>query len=197
MTRYLDLLPPRVRVKSVRSVISHPRAPLNTLNTLNTRTQEAREPPFGPDLSALNALNAHAHEENETRRCGNLEEVLAALEARVPDRVDRADWELAVAGARRFLAVWGEQARSLGWSVRDLFGLHEVPAVPSPTYRRLSRYDETGLVWLLRGCEVVALTETTAAIRNPSGSILSYRRFNKPAFGPVGDSLDDFPPSAA
>jgi hypothetical protein len=47
-------------------------------------------------------------------------------------------------------------------------------------------------VWLLRGCEVVALTETTAAIRCPSGSILTYRKFNKPAYGLVGDSLDDF-----
>jgi hypothetical protein len=120
------------------------------------------------------------------------DETLATLEARVPAHVDRADWELAVADARRFLAQWDEQAQALGWSVRDLFGLHQVPAVPSPTYRRLSRYDETGLVWLLKGCEVVALTETTAAIRTPSGGALTYRKLNKPALGPLGDSLDDF-----
>jgi hypothetical protein len=97
-----------------------------------------------------------------------------------------------VADARRFLAQWGEQATALGWSTRDLFGLHEVPDKPSPTYRRLSRYDETGLVWLLRGREVIALTETTAAIRNPSRNVLTYRKLNKPAFGPLGDSVDDF-----
>src|SRR5262249_11775381 len=116
---------------------------------------------------------------------------LATLEARVPERVDRVDWEQAVADAKRFLVQWGEQAEALGWTARDLFGLHEVPDRPPPTYRRLSRYDETGLVWLLRGREVVALTETTAAIRGASGSILTYRKLNKPALGPVGDSLDD------
>ena len=38
---------------------------------------------------------------------------------------------------------------------------------------------------------MVALTEATAAIRNPTGAITVYRKHNKPAFGPVGDSLDD------
>src|SRR5262245_19213645 len=64
--------------------------------------------------------------------------------------------------------------------------------VPCQPCARLARYDCTGLCWLLRGREVVALTEFTAAIRHPSGSITRYRRFNKPALGPVGDSLDDF-----
>ena len=37
------------------------------------------------------------------------------------------------------------------------------------------------------------MTADTATIRNPSiGAITIYRRFNKPALGPVGDSLDDF-----
>jgi hypothetical protein len=47
-------------------------------------------------------------------------------------------------------------------------------------------------VWLLQGCEVVALTDATAAIQTSTGAITAYRRFNKPAFGPLGDSLDDF-----
>jgi hypothetical protein len=47
-------------------------------------------------------------------------------------------------------------------------------------------------VWLLEGREVIALIEETAAIRWPSGSVSIYRKNNKPAFGPVGDSLDDF-----
>ena len=36
-----------------------------------------------------------------------------------------------------------------------------------------------------------ALTEATAAIMNPTGAITTYRKNNKPALGPVGDSLDD------
>jgi hypothetical protein len=67
-----------------------------------------------------------------------------------------------------------------------------VPQTPHASYRRLARYDCTGLCWLLRGCEVVALTESTAAIRHPGGSVTTYRRFNKPPLGPVGDNLDDF-----
>jgi hypothetical protein len=56
----------------------------------------------------------------------------------------------------------------------------------------LSRYDQTGLCWLLEGRRVTVLTADTAAIENPAtGVITTYRRFNKPALGPVGDSLDD------
>ena len=93
--------------------------------------------------------------------------------------------------ARAFLARWGDQAEALGWTSRDLFGLHTPPAQPHPSYSRLSRYDATGLVWLLRGRPVVALTEATAAIQNPTGAITVYRRHNKPALGPLGDSLED------
>ena len=56
------------------------------------------------------------------------------------------------------------------------FGLHTPPATPAPSYRRLSRYDQTGLIWLLRGRPVVALSTATAAIKNASVSITLYRR---------------------
>jgi hypothetical protein len=118
--------------------------------------------------------------------------VFAALEARCPDLIEPADWQQAAEDARRFLATWGERAEALGWTPRDLFGLHKIPDKPRPSYRRLSRYDETGLVWLLDGRPVVALTEATAAIQSPTGTVTTYRKLNKPALGPVGDSLDDF-----
>jgi hypothetical protein len=113
------------------------------------------------------------------------------LESGCPDLVPVASWQAAVEDGRRFLARWGEQAEAFGWTARDLFGLHTSPAKPHPSYTRLSRYDETGLIWLLQGRPVVALTETTAAIQNPSGAITTYRRHNKPALRPPGDSLDD------
>ena len=116
--------------------------------------------------------------------------VAAVLEARCPDLVPADRWQAAVEDGRRFLAR-GAAGGSPGVDRRDLFGLHKPPAAPHPSYSRLSRYDETGLVWLLRGREVVALTEATAAIQSSTGAITTYRRFNKPAFG-VGDSLDDF-----
>jgi hypothetical protein len=102
-------------------------------------------------------------------------------------------WQHAVEDGRRFLATWGQQAESLGWTSADLFGLAPVPDRPHPSYSRLSRYDLTGLIWLLEGKDVIALTAESATIRNPiTGNITVYRRHNKPAFGPLGDSLDDF-----
>ena len=118
--------------------------------------------------------------------------VLAVLQAHCPDHVEVERWRQAVADAESFHTIWGKQAGSLGWAARDLFGLHMPPARPHPSYHRLSRYDETGLIWLLQGRPVVALTAATAAIENPTGAITVYRRYDKPALGPVGDSLDDF-----
>ena len=123
-----------------------------------------------------------------------LRRTLSALESACPELVPGDRWRRCVEDGRRFLAAWGEQADALGWTAKDLFGLHKPPASPHPSYSRLSRYDETGLVWLLRGREVVALTEATAAIQSSTGAITTYRRFNKPAFGPLGDSLDDLEP---
>jgi hypothetical protein len=106
--------------------------------------------------------------------------------------VNTPRWQQAVEDAKAFLGTWGEQAHSLNWSNRDLFGLHTPPEQPHPSYSRLSRYDATGLIWLLEGRPVVALTADTAAIETTTGSILTYRKANKPALGPVGDSLEDF-----
>jgi hypothetical protein len=118
----------------------------------------------------------------------------AALESRCPDLVPVDRWRLAIDDGRRLLALWGDQAQTLRWTARDLFGLPAPPAKPHPSYSRLSRYDETGLIWLLQGRQVAALTEATAAIQSSTGAITIYRRHNKPALGPVGDCLDDLEP---
>jgi hypothetical protein len=120
--------------------------------------------------------------------------VLARLESRCPELVDHDRWQQCVEDGRTFLARWGEQAEALGWTAKDLFGLHKPPEKPHPSYNRLSRYDEIGLIWLLCGRPVVALTGATAAIQSSTGAIsaiTTYRRHSKPALGPVGDSLDD------
>ena len=101
-------------------------------------------------------------------------------------------WQQAIADGKQFLARWEKQAHALGWSANDLFGLFPVPAHAKPSFNRLARYDETGLAWLLQGRPVIALTAATAAIENTTGNITVYRKYNKPALGPLGDSLDDF-----
>jgi hypothetical protein len=125
-------------------------------------------------------------------RLSRLSRTMTALESRCPDHVPVARWQQCVADAQHFLPRWGEQAEALDWTPRDLFGLHEPPENPRPYYSRLSRYDETGLLWLLQGREVVALTAATATIKSATGVITVYRKHNKPALGPLGDSLDDF-----
>jgi hypothetical protein len=120
--------------------------------------------------------------------------VLHALEARCPEVVPEVRWRQAVADGQHFLARWGEQAHALGWTAKDLFGLMPLPAHAKPSLNRRSRYDETGLIWLLGGREVVALTVATAAIQSSTGAITIYRRHSHPALGPVGDSLGDLEP---
>ena len=120
----------------------------------------------------------------------------SALETRCPDLVPIDRWQAVVEDGRHFLARLGEQAETLGWTATDLFGLHKPPATPHPSYSRLSRYDEIGLIWLLQGRPAVALTEATAAIQSSTGALTIYRRHNKPALGPVGESLDPSQQSA-
>jgi hypothetical protein len=153
----------------------------------------------GKYLDILAHLDAQEREKSEISekreggfsRLNRFSRTFSELERCCPGHVDPGRWQQAVEDGRRFLTEWGEQAEVLGWTPRDLFGLHEVPIDPHPSYRRLSRYDCTGLIWLLQGCSIMALTESTAAIRMSTGSIVTYRKHNKPAYGPLGDSLDD------
>jgi hypothetical protein len=74
----------------------------------------------------------------------------------------------------------GAEAQAFGWTARELFGLHPVPEQPAANYSRLSRLDDMGLLWLLRGRPVITLTATEAAYRCPSGAILKFCRPIKP-----------------
>lgn len=117
---------------------------------------------------------------------------LDALERRCPDYVEPDRWQQCIEDGQRFLATWGDKAFALGWTASELFGLHKAPQKPHPSYNRLSRYDCTGLIWNLQGRRVVALTESTAALQGHTGNIVTYRKAHKPAYGPLGDSLEDF-----
>jgi hypothetical protein len=56
----------------------------------------------------------------------------------------------------------------MGWTALDLFGVHPTrPAV---------RFDVMGLLLLLHGGEVMALTQEGASIRRPSGAVLRFSR---------------------
>jgi hypothetical protein len=114
--------------------------------------------------------------------------VFGVLQLKPPALVPVERWRQCVEDGKRFLAAWGSQAEALGWTTADLFGLHTPPERPHPSYRRLSRYDCTGLIWLLEGRPVVALTEATASIKGTTVNITVYRKHNKPALGRNGAS---------
>src|SRR5262249_47467627 len=115
---------------------------------------------------------------------------LHALEARCPDYVELSRWVQATEDGRMFLAKWAARAEMLAWTPEDLFGLPTPPENPHPSYRRLPRYDDPGLIWRLQGCEVLAPTPMTATIRRPSGSTTTYRKSNTPTPSALGDGLD-------
>jgi hypothetical protein len=116
-----------------------------------------------PECSTLNSSNS-------------LNSYLAILERRCPAYIEAARWQQCISDGRRFVDDWGNQATAPGWTVDNLFGLHVPPEAPHPSYSRLSRLDCTGLVWLLQGAQVTALSSSVAAIQIAGGNVLKFRR---------------------
>ena len=125
---------------------------------------------------------AAAERVGETRRCdqsdlsdksppigrlSRLGRTLTTLECRCPDLVPTERWQQAVADGQRFLARWDKQAHALGWTAKDLFGLYPMSAHAKPSFNRLARYDEIGLIWLLDGREVVVRDRNPVAQVRP------------------------------
>jgi hypothetical protein len=77
-------------------------------------------------------------------------------------------WQQLLVDAERFLDGWAAQAYRLGWPVWELFGCHK----RAPW----GRIQGMGLVLLLRGDEMAALTASEVVIRTPTGAHQTYRR---------------------
>ena len=88
-----------------------------------------------------------------------------------PSNYPQHAWEQLIVDAERFLDDWAAQAAALDWTTWELFGC----------CRRApwGRIQGMGLVLLLRGDEIAALTATEAVIRTRTGARQTYRR--KPA----------------
>ncbi len=72
----------------------------------------------------------------------------------------------------RFVSGWAAQARRLGWADFEVFGVYHT--------HPWARLDCMGLVPLLQGREVVALSEGQATITTAGGRTLAYRRKSGP-----------------
>jgi hypothetical protein len=162
------------------------------VKTENLDSRKITAKPYGNKNQISSGTPAKAAKVAKVAEPFPFAEALDALDRRRPEYIEPERWQQCLIDAQRFLAGWGDKALALGWTADELFGLHEPPARPHPSYSRLSRYDATGLLWLLQGRRVVALSADTAAIEYGNGNIVTYRKHRKPALGPLGDSLDDF-----
>jgi len=79
-----------------------------------------------------------------------------------------ARWATLQEDARTFLLAWGGQACRLGWTAHDLFSVHSVASY--------ARVDAMGLVTLLGGRHVAAITDDSAAIAVSAGTQSFLRR---------------------
>jgi hypothetical protein len=90
---------------------------------------------------------------------------------------DFPTWLQILKDADRFCSSRLEEARSLGWSDTDLFGVHpRAPAV---------RFDAMGLVLLIRGGDVVSLDSKQARLKTIGGSSLVFRKPRNPGAVPL------------
>lgn len=144
-----------------------------TVDTVDTETEATKEQD-GSGVHCVHCVNVSKTDEGIS--FSTIIPSFSALECKCPDGVALAAWQHAVEDGRRFLARWGERAERLGWTADDLFGLADVPERPAPNYRRLSRYDRAGLVWLLRGRPVVTLQADKAEIAVRGGGVLTFYR---------------------
>jgi len=85
-----------------------------------------------------------------------------------PPNYPQHAWQQLIVDAERFLDGWGLQAARLGWVGWELFGCCR--------HARWHRLDGMGLVLLVRGKEIAALTQAEAVIRTQTGAHQTYRR---------------------
>jgi hypothetical protein len=110
-----------------------------------------------------------------------IEGVALLRNAPAPRGYPQRAWQQLIPDAERFLERWAGQAAVLGWSAWELFGCH----------RRApwGRIQGMGLVLLLQGDEIAALTATEAVIRTPTRAHQTYRRRPADPLHPAERSL--------
>jgi len=97
-------------------------------------------------------------------------EALARLDPDLPPAdVPLKRWQRFIDDCSRFLDCgWAARAKELGWTPLDLFGCDRE--------RPFARIDRLGLLWLVNGDRLVALTADAAAIETRGGVRHTYHR---------------------
>jgi hypothetical protein len=97
-------------------------------------------------------------------------EALAQLDpANPPVDVPLDRWQRFIEDCESFRRLgWANLAEACGWGPLELFGCDRE--------RPLARYDHMGLLWIIQGGKLVALTAQTATIDTLTGSLQTYSR---------------------
>jgi hypothetical protein len=77
-------------------------------------------------------------------------------------------WAVIFVDAQSFIERWAMQSSRLGWQAWELWGCHR--------RKPWGAIHGLGLVPLLGGCELVAMTNTEGVIRTANGNRQTYRR---------------------
>jgi len=108
---------------------------------------------------------------------------------RPPAGVPPKRWQRFIDDVGRFLdSSFCSVAAALGWGPHDLFGCDRD--------RPFARIDQAGLLWLLNGDELVALSENTAIIETHGGARQNYRRLTSEPGRVLAWDLGHRPPTA-
>jgi hypothetical protein len=169
MSAALDMLRVIARTEAMRSLE-------NEKNEINERTPiGGRVNSFNSFLSSPESVADEFEEraalvESGARVPREWAEGYAWLDlTRPPGDVPPHQWQTFVDDVGRFLdSGFPAKAAALGWTSFDLFG--------ADREKPFARIDKAGLLWLVNGAKLVALTENTATVEAHGGVRQSFRR---------------------
>jgi len=161
-----------------KSVITDKRGAFGSFDSFGSASGNLKEASAAetPASTLATSPDTEATTQDESRvleEPGQLREWRDAFSAidrdRPPKGYQEDLWHYLHRDAVAFLDTWGETAAALGWSTLDLFGVHRL----APT----ANYSAMGLLPLLRGSVVVAMTADSATVRRgAAGAHLTFRR---------------------
>jgi hypothetical protein len=125
--------------------------------------------PFPDTLATLAGLAGCSAPKQEIDFPAEWDDGVARL-ATMPPRHDwpPSRWPALITDAQAFLERWAGQAHRLGWQTWELFGCHR--------RKPWGAIHGMGLVLMLRGGEIIALTTSEAVVRTAGCVRQNYRR---------------------
>jgi hypothetical protein len=90
-----------------------------------------------------------------------------------PSGIPPTRWAAVITDSQRFTRTFASRAAALGWTARDLWGVHPV----APWHR----LDCLGALWLLGGSDILALTAKDIVIRGGFAPLRCPKRHPHPA----------------